>query len=461
MALALSSRLVARCALVLALVLGVLSWTGSARAISGAEVIARAESWVAAGMPYCQCANHAWDSHGQCNRPDNADWDPYRSDCSGFVSFAWGLPPPGLICDHPYSISLWTVSTPIDAMGLMPGDALNSTEHVMLFKAWVVPGSVATLIDEHDWGTNASEQDFNVTVSGSTVTRLDWPSNPFTAIRYSGIELCQPHCEGSVIVGSDCGKGDCAAYGANCVDDALGLRCASVFCPNVGHQFVCMDSTKILECQDGKPVSSGDCAPYAGLCSTLVGSDAACVSDFCVADPKQAPTVHDVCLPNGKLGHCDAQGAPNAEDCPVTEPCTQTASGAACEAPSVGDPPSRAMGRAAPRVQARSRASRARSRLARPSRTRRRWKAVELRAERAILTPRDEPGRAARALVARRAPSLRSCRQARRRVSFFHVVTLEPRRGASRAVCRWPLARIRRHFQARDDRQVIGAAGVR
>jgi hypothetical protein len=306
------------------------AWSSVASAISGAEIIARAESWVAAGMPYCQCANHAWDSHGQCNRPDNPDWDPYRSDCSGFVSFAWGLPAPGLICDHPYSISLWTVSTTIDAMALQPGDALNSTEHVMLFKGWVVPGSVATLIDEHDWGTNATEQDFAVSVNGSTVTRLDWPSNPFTAIRYNGVQSCEAHCEGSVIVGTDCGKGDCAAYGSSCVSDALGVRCVSVFCPPVGHQVVCIDATKTLECQDGQPVSSGDCAPYAGMCTMTLGTDATCVSDFCVSDPEQPPVAHDVCLPNGQLGHCGANGLPQGEDCPSGAPCTETASGAHC-----------------------------------------------------------------------------------------------------------------------------------
>jgi hypothetical protein len=315
-------------------------WPRVASAISGAEVVARAESWVAAGMPYCQCANHDWDSHGQCNRPDNPDWDPYRSDCSGFVSYAWGLPPPGLICDHPYDISLWTVSTPIDAMSLQPGDALNSTEHVMLFKAWVVPGSVATLIDEHYWGTNASEQDFAVSVSGSTVTRLDWPDNPFTAIRLNGIELCQPHCEGSVIVGSDCGKGDCAPYAANCVDDALGVRCVNVFCPPTGHAVNCLDTTKTVECQDGTPIGTGDCAPYAGMCSTALGGDAVCVSDFCVSDPKQAPVVHDTCLPNGQIAHCDANGLPTGgADCPGGSACALTADGAECTtSPDAGAP---------------------------------------------------------------------------------------------------------------------------
>ena len=34
------------------------------------------------------------------------------------------------------------------------------------------------------------------------------------------------------------------------VDDALGVRCVSVFCPPIGHQFVCADATKLLEAGD-------------------------------------------------------------------------------------------------------------------------------------------------------------------------------------------------------------------
>src|SRR5262249_21981173 len=69
--------------------------------LSGAEAIARAEEWVDVKMPYCQAANHQRDYDDACStycsRPDNSDWDPYRSDCSGLVSWAWGLPAPGRV----------------------------------------------------------------------------------------------------------------------------------------------------------------------------------------------------------------------------------------------------------------------------------------------------------------------------------------------------------------------------
>ena len=66
---------------------------------------------------------------------------------------------------------------------------------------------------------------------------------------------CKRHCEGDTIVDENCGKGNCAAYGASCVDDAKGVRCV-VF--------------------------------------------------YCADNPTQA---HDVCLLNGNRGHCDAKGA--------------------------------------------------------------------------------------------------------------------------------------------------------
>jgi hypothetical protein len=54
------------------------------------EAVARAKQWVDAKVPYCQAPNHARDYDEACSmtctRPDVAEWDPYRSDCSGFVS---------------------------------------------------------------------------------------------------------------------------------------------------------------------------------------------------------------------------------------------------------------------------------------------------------------------------------------------------------------------------------------
>lgn len=95
--------------------------------ISRAEVLRRAATWV--GVPYSQWAFHT-NAHGT-----------YRTDCSGFVSMAFGLP------DVPHgglnTVDLVGVSTPIDKDDLLPADVLidptgdRTTRHVVLFEAWV------------------------------------------------------------------------------------------------------------------------------------------------------------------------------------------------------------------------------------------------------------------------------------------------------------------------------------
>lgn len=83
---------------------------------------------------------------------------------------------------------------------------------------------------------------------------------------------CTPHCEGTVIVGMDCGRGDCAAFGAVCTDDTLGARCTSVFCATTGIMDVCLPDGRLGHCSDGALMSPTDCA--AGT---------TCVAGGCVA----------------------------------------------------------------------------------------------------------------------------------------------------------------------------------
>jgi hypothetical protein len=187
-----------------ALALALTTIAARARAVTGPEAVARAAEWVAAGMPYCQCPYGGWDSNGYCaNRPENPAWDPYRSDCSGLVSWAWALGGPGRVTSQ-FAPFNGAVSFVIDASDLSPGDAINSSEHIMLFKGWVTHGKVATFIEEYDWGHDAREKSFTVWINGSTITRADWPSNPFTAIRY---KFLQATCDGQVrSCGSDVGE---------------------------------------------------------------------------------------------------------------------------------------------------------------------------------------------------------------------------------------------------------------
>ena len=122
----------------------------TASSLSEGDALARAGEWVAAELHYCQAPNHVRDYDvscaSVCNRTDNAAWDPYRSDCSGLVSWAWGLPAPGrtTLGFAPYVTDITHV---IPALDLRPGDAINNRDHIVLFKSWAGSG-VANFIEE-------------------------------------------------------------------------------------------------------------------------------------------------------------------------------------------------------------------------------------------------------------------------------------------------------------------------
>jgi hypothetical protein len=132
--------------------------------ISRAQIITRAEKWLAEQVPYSQVK---WwkDSDGI-----------YRQDCSGYVSMAWALD---------QNIDFWTgnlntVSHTIDPADLLPGDTLMSIEHTIIFAGWADP--------QH------TEFDFFEEAHPGTVARfvVDAPltaytDNGFNAFRYDGV----------------------------------------------------------------------------------------------------------------------------------------------------------------------------------------------------------------------------------------------------------------------------------
>jgi hypothetical protein len=153
-----------------------------------APAVSRAMAWVDAKVPYCQAPNHQPDADTDCSatctRPDNPDWDPYRSDCSGLVSWAWGLPPPGRTTATLAPFDM-TASMVIAGADLQPGDAINNDHHTMLFADWIVPGSEAHFIEEPGCSATqpyAREVDAMVTITGETVT-VQYRGD-YTAIRY-------------------------------------------------------------------------------------------------------------------------------------------------------------------------------------------------------------------------------------------------------------------------------------
>jgi cell wall-associated NlpC family hydrolase len=100
---------------------------GADKTLTRDEVLTRARSWLSVGIPYSQ---------SRCYHNQYGD---YRTDCSGFVSMAWGLGGSGSafwtgnLLDRSYGIS---------RADLKPGDALlrhtgdPSENHVALFVAW-------------------------------------------------------------------------------------------------------------------------------------------------------------------------------------------------------------------------------------------------------------------------------------------------------------------------------------
>lgn len=91
------------------------------------EIIKRANTWVERGVPYSQSA-YTNDPNGK----------QYRTDCSGFVSMAWGLD------QSLTTVTLPTVAHPISKDELQPGDILlkggpgsgGNNGHVVIFNGW-------------------------------------------------------------------------------------------------------------------------------------------------------------------------------------------------------------------------------------------------------------------------------------------------------------------------------------
>jgi MYXO-CTERM domain-containing protein len=163
--------------------------------VTRSQVIANAEQWVAAQLQYCQSPNGKPDPDTSCSstcmRESSPQWDPYRSDCSGFVSWAWELPPPGLVTSTfaPFDTS---ESSVIQCADMQPGDAANrdpNTGHIVLFKQWTTKGTEAIFIEEPGCSSStpyAHEFQSAVTCSGSSAS-IAYEGDTFTAIRYVNI----------------------------------------------------------------------------------------------------------------------------------------------------------------------------------------------------------------------------------------------------------------------------------
>jgi Repeat of unknown function (DUF346) len=133
---------------------------GSNQPMSRDAMLTRAQSWIDAHVMYSESACYS-NSYGS-----------YRTDCSGYVSMAWGL-------YHSYTTStLGSVSTPIARADLQPGDALlDAGTHVALFVRWSDAANTAPVVDEEsDYGLPALQ----TTWSAATASR-------YTPVRYNNV----------------------------------------------------------------------------------------------------------------------------------------------------------------------------------------------------------------------------------------------------------------------------------
>jgi len=160
----------------------------------GSPAVARAMQWVNVKMPYCGGVNGGPDAlcPGTCVRTGESktdEWDKYRSDCSGLVSWAWGLPPPGLttLGLAPFATD---ASKTISVDELTSGDALNCDTHVMLFDGWEGDDHTKIrVVEEYDCGQIAESRVHNVSKASDTTLNID--GRTFTAIRHTGSD---PSC---------------------------------------------------------------------------------------------------------------------------------------------------------------------------------------------------------------------------------------------------------------------------
>jgi hypothetical protein len=143
-------------------------------ALTTTQMITRAQDWIDADVPYSETAG--WE--------DGGAGGPYREDCSGFVSMAWGLSD-SLVTSTLPSVAKVTDGNISGDTGLQTGDALDYTaDHVVLFDSWVDQSSGTFYYDaEHTYGQVANRTEGNVYSS----TLEGYSISDFEALRYDNI----------------------------------------------------------------------------------------------------------------------------------------------------------------------------------------------------------------------------------------------------------------------------------
>ena len=132
-----------------------------------AQIIDRAQDWVNQSVMYSSAQNTSADWNYWS---DSATGGPYRQDCSGFVSMAWGLG----ASPATFEINASTYSTVTDAnisgdTNLNPGDALDipgapgvEPAHIVLFDQWADNSGDFYYYAEHTVGQATNRTEANI-----------------------------------------------------------------------------------------------------------------------------------------------------------------------------------------------------------------------------------------------------------------------------------------------------------
>jgi hypothetical protein len=235
----------------------------------------------------------------------------YGADCSGYVGKAWQVPDPSDVTRdwHPYST--WHFVNQRDHWSAISrgscalSDALVYNEsgagHIVLFESG------------DPWGY-PTVTEARGCVYGVVRNSRSFASKYGCIRRHNLNEGCTPRCEGNIIVGADCGRGDCSVYGAYCHQDpGAAPRCIFGLCQPHGENHACLDERTKVDCLDGN-FTLGDCSAYGAYCHQDPGQDARCILGLC-----QPHGENHACLDertkvdckdgNFTLGDCSAYGA--------------------------------------------------------------------------------------------------------------------------------------------------------
>lgn len=149
------------------------------------QIVARAKIWVDNKVPYNQSAYR----------------NSYRTDCSGFASYAWQVKNSKGEVDNPDGIRLANdYGVKIDFNSLQPGDIINNMRpgnsgHVVIFVRWATVGSKFYAYEENGYNgiaisstLNLENHKTNGVVDGTTIKEYEpYAPGPYYAYRYKSI----------------------------------------------------------------------------------------------------------------------------------------------------------------------------------------------------------------------------------------------------------------------------------